>query len=662
MKKYTSLIGVLLFCFVGLSLSAKDDPPEWVKHRREARFADALYLQAVGQAELGKNSAEAMAQAELMAKNQIAEQLRVTIQSRLVTFKFEGQSGQDYREQTSEHMSSATQLTLSGLIIHDRFIDKKNKTCYALAILNRLVALKGLDQEIQVLMHDARSAREEAQQSLFSARPFQAVFNLRHAFHLIRAAEECQLIVPILKPPGSRAVNLPVTPTRAEILQQLNEAGEKLKINVQPLSFQIQNLSELPVKFTAILSYENNYLSEVPLQCSFVRGRGQAKIMGLTDSTGRTEFLVNELSSAAYGDYEIEVAPDISTLTITLDQPDHAAWNEALKHAFRPAKLSLNKLELDLEDYCAGAAEDLVNRISISNGLFKLLAGNLTYKETGASSSFVAYLKDKLASELALTNKIKLIAPDKIYQTIHQARETYRGVKRPDSPEILSELIDADGVLVGTYWDRQNELEFNLQIVERNSAATLSTCIMKLPKSLIPRELSILPANFTKFAQVNEFGNIEQSKDDLNVDVWTDRGNGAIYKKGDKLTVFVRASNDCYLYLIYHDADGNDILIYPNARQASNRILGGVIYQIPDARDTFDFKVQLPFGSELIKAVVANASLPELNGKILSNGLKLLSGSYKDHIVRLRGITLETGQYGYAEASCVLTTIDSIEK
>lgn len=657
MKKYLVLFLTLFSSIPCLSLSAKDDPPEWVKQRREARFADALYLQAVGQAELGKNSAEAMAQAEMVAKNQIAEQLRVTIQSRLITFKFEGLYGQSYQEQASEQMSTATQLTLAGLIIHDRFIDKKNKICYALAVLNRLAALKGIDQEMLMLMHDARSARNEAQHLLLSARPFQAVLNLRRAFHLIKAAEECQLIVPILKLPGSSAVNLPISPTRAEILQQLSEAGEKLKIAIQPTSFQIHTLSELPVRFSAILSYGDKYLDDFPLQCTFIRGHGQAKTMGLTDASGRSDIWVTNLSSAASGDYEIEVAPDISNLTIAFDQPDHATWNEALKHAFRPAKLSLKKLELDLNDYCAGAAEDLVNRISISNGLFKLIAGSLTYAETGASSDFVAYLKDKLTSELALTNKIQFIAPEKIVQTIRQARETYRGVKRPDSPEILAELIDADGVLVGTYWDRQNELECNLKIVERNSGAALSTAALKLPRSLIPRELSFLPANFARFSQVNELGNIEAPKDDLKVDVWTDRGNGAIYKRGDKLTVFVRASHDCYLYLIYHDADGNDILIYPNARQANNRILGGVIYQIPDARDTFDFKVQAPFGSELIKAVVADVALPELNGKVLSNGLKLLTGSFKDHLVRVRGITAQARQNGYAEATCVLTTM-----
>lgn len=120
----------------------------------------------------------------------------------------------------------------------------------------------------------------------------------------------------------------------------------------------------------------------------------------------------------------------------------------------------------------------------------------------------------------------------------------------------------------------------------------------------------------------------------------------------------MRATQDCHLYLIYHDASGKDVLIYPNARQANNRILGGVIYQIPDARDSFDFTVQKPFGSELLKAVVSKDVLPELPGRALPNGFKLLVGSYKENLVRLRGMALQARPQGYTEGSCVVTTAE----
>jgi hypothetical protein len=654
MKKYQLLYLILFLFFTYLPLSAKDDLPEWLKNRHDSRFPEALYLQAVGQAEIGKNTDESMAQAEIMAKSQLAEQLRVNIQSKLIILKFEDQSGPGYQEQVSEEILASTEIALSGLRIENNFVDKKKKICYALAILDRRTAVAGMVKEILMLKNGANGAIENSQSLMNTHKPFQAIFSIRRAYSLLVAAGERELILPILKTRNMDLDDLPSILTTEQVLKSLQEVGENIGITIQNPIHQIQGQSGLPLQTGAVLYYANQPLANVTLTCSFIGGRGNARILSPSDANGHFEIIVSELQSAANGDYQIEVMPDILNLLLTSEPGHNTVWNEALKHAFRPGNVSLKKLDLDLEDYCAGAVMELVNRLSVSNPSFKLIAGNLTYAETGASSDFVAYLKDKISGELALIPGIQLIAPDKIDQSLRQAKETYRGSKRPDNPEILAELIDADGVFVGSYWDRQDLLEFNLKIVARNSAATLSTAFIKLPKFLIPGEMTFLPANFATFNQAREFGNIKQSKNNLSVDVWVDRGDGAIYRCGDKLTVFVRASQDCYLYLIYHDADGNDILIYPNARQANNRILSGIIYQIPDARDTFDFKVQPPFGTELLKAIVSSEPLPDLAGKILSNGLKLLVGSYQDNLVKLRGITHPNN---YAEGSCVLTTI-----
>ncbi len=658
MKNFAILFLIQFLFSTSLSLSAKDDPPEWVKNRHDARFSDASYLQAVGQAEIGKSADEAMAQAELMAKNQIAEQLRINIKSKFTTIKFEDQSGAGYREQALEELQASTQIALSGLKIESRFIDRKKKSCYALAVLDRKIAAEGMRSEIVMLKNGAAGALENAQGLMQASKPIQTISGIRRSYNLIIAADERELVLPILKTRNFSLENLPALPTTEQVLKQLQEAGGNIKIEIEKPNVRIQSKIDLPYQVLGTIQYGNQSLAEMGLSCSFVRGRGNARVIRPSDVTGQFEMFIEELHSAPNGDYQIELRPDISNLLLPSEQVSSSVWNEALKNAFAPAKLSIKKIELDLEDHCASAAEQLAARLSVSKDGFRLIPGNMTYAETGASSDFVAYLKDKIAGELALINNVQLIAPDKIAQTIRQAKESYRGAKRPDSPEILAELIDADGVLVGTYWDRQSELEFNLKIVERNSAATLSTAMIKLPKHLIPREMSFLPANYTKFAQANDVGNVKPAKDDLKIDVWTDRGNGAIYKSGDKLIVYVRASHDCFLYLIYHDADGNDILIYPNARQANNRILGGVIYQIPDARDTFDFVVRPPYGSELIKAIIASDPMPDLSGRILANGLKLLTGSLKDNLVRLRGIHGRFRQSGYAEASCVLTTVE----
>jgi hypothetical protein len=543
------------------------------------------------------------------------------------------------------------------LQIADRYFDKRQKIYYALAVLDRSIAANAMRHEIETLNNNVADALQTAKMELDSNETLQAVFNTRRAFQLLQAAESRQQLLGVLK--ANRAEEISALPNIEQILKIVDSAVRSVWIEINAPSTVVQRENHLPLMIEAVARGGKRPLGNISLTCSFRKGRGNASVRGRTGGNGHTIIVVSELGPAPYGEYALEVRPDFSELLFNEEQPAARTWNLALQQALRPEIVSFKRLDSDLADYCAVTAVDLAKQLESDDGSFQLALGNITYAETGAASAFVAYFKEQLASELALQPTLKLIAPDKIESSIRNAKANYLGHKRPDQPEILAELIDANGILAGTYWERGDILEFNLQIIQRNSAAILAATTMKLPKSLMPAALPYLPTNyFTTFSEARQLDDIKATKDDLKVEVWSDRGDGAIYKAGERVTIFVRATQDSYLYLIYHDAGGNNILIYPNTRQANNRILGDVIYQIPDARDSFDFVVQKPFGSELIKAVVSKEPLPDLSGVILSNGLKLLSGSYKDNMARIRGLGLQARIPGYAEGSCVITTTE----
>jgi len=647
---------IILFSFI--HLYAGDNPPDWVRNGYKVQYNNSSFIQAIGQSSTEKSKKDdAYLRAETNAHNQVAQQLQISIASKSFTLKFEDRSGDIFQDQSSEELLETTNITLSGLKIEDRYFDKKNKICYALAILDKRIASKAIYNEILTLKNGANTSFESAKDLLSSYDPLKAIFNLRRTFSLLKAAEEREHILIVLKTPLIKLEATPSYPAKEQVLQFLNQIGETIHIEIDKASDIIKNRTELPYQVQATMFCENYPLENVTISCFFRKGRGELEVKGRTDKSGNVTILIKHLYSAPNGDYIIEVLPALSDLLFSSDQSDLKTWNISLKHAFRPAIFSLKRLDLDIDDYCSGLTENLVNKLQGNFKIFSLALGNITFTETGVSSEFISYLKDKISNELSLYPVIKLISPDKIGQSLLSAKDNYRGIKRPDMPEILAELIDSDGILVGNYWDRSNELEFNLQIIQRSSATVLSSANLKLHKSLIPAGMSYIPSNFNTFSQAQQLGNIEDKESKYNIDVWVDHGDGAIYHAGEKLNVFVRSSNDCYLYLIYHDADGNDIIIFPNTRQSNNRILGNVIYQIPDARDTFDFIVQPPFGSEFLKAVVSNESFPELKGEILPNGLKLLSGSFKENLVKLRGITLKDRLKNYAEGSCVITTL-----
>jgi len=649
---------LLILCCTFQQLYAGDDPPDWVKNGYKAKYNNSVYIQALGQSSTEKSKKdEAFLRAEANARNQIAQQLQIRIASQSFTLKFEDRSGDIFQDQSSEKLLETTNITLSGLRIDGKYFDKKNKTCYALAVLDKRIASKAMYNEILALKNGANKSFESAKDLLNNYNPFKAIFSVRRSFSLLQAAAEREHILTILKTPVVELEAIPLYPTKEQILQFLNQIGETIQIEVNKTSNIIKSRAELPYRIQVTMFCENHPLNNASLSCLFRKGKGKIEINGRTDRSGNVTLLIKDLYSASNGDYIIEVLPDLSDLLFLSDQSDLQTWNTALKQVFRPVIFSFKRLDLDIDDYCAGVTENLVNKLQENFKVFRLALGNITFTESGVSSEFISYLKNKISNELTFYPVIKLISPEKIGQSLLNAKENYRGIKRPDMPEILAELTDSDGILVGNYWDRFDALEFNLQIIQRSSATVLSSAHLKLPKSFIPTGMAYVPSNLNTFSQVNQLGNLEDQESKYNVDVWVDRGDGAIYHAGEKLNVFVRSSQDCYLYLIYHDADGNDILIFPNSRQSNNRILGNIIYQIPDARDTFDFVVQPPFGSELLKAVVSSEPLPELKGRILSNGLKLLSGSFKENLMKLRGITTKDRHKNYAEGSCVITTV-----
>ena len=91
--------------------------------------------------------------------------------------------------------------------------------------------------------------------------------------------------------------------------------------------------------------------------------------------------------------------------------------------------------------------------------------------------------------------------------------------------------------------------------------------------------------------------------DDLRIEVWNDRGNGAVYDAGAPVTIYFKSNYDCYLTLYNIDTEGWIHLLYPLGPHQSNFISGGVIYSIPDGWQGFQFVVNGPAGIEYIAAV-----------------------------------------------------------
>ena len=116
-------------------------------------------------------------------------------------------------------------------------------------------------------------------------------------------------------------------------------------------------------------------------------------------------------------------------------------------------------------------------------------------------------------------------------------------------------------------------------------------------------------AQTTRGAFVEGISN-ERSSFAVRVDVdRTDR----VYAKDDLLHVTVESSEDGYLYLLYRDAAGNVVVLFPNRFQKDNFIPKNETVTVPAPGSNFRIRMDAPFGGELLKAVVTKKPLTHID-------------------------------------------------
>jgi hypothetical protein len=90
----------------------------------------------------------------------------------------------------------------------------------------------------------------------------------------------------------------------------------------------------------------------------------------------------------------------------------------------------------------------------------------------------------------------------------------------------------------------------------------------------------------------------------LSVEVWTDKGNEAVYQPGEQLFVSVQSNLDAHLLLYEIDAEGRVTVLFP-IEGFEDIVEGGKPYDIPDAQTGLELVVQGPTGQGYVVAIVS---------------------------------------------------------
>ncbi len=143
---------------------------------------------------------------------------------------------------------------------------------------------------------------------------------------------------------------------------------------------------------------------------------------------------------------------------------------------------------------------------------------------------------------------------------------------------------------------------------------------------------------------------LSQSPNDekLNVQVWLNR-DPPIFQNQDTIHVSVETNKNCYLRLIYHDAEGKNVIIFPNYRYKDDKVKGGQVYLVPTK-----FIARPPFGDEQLIAFVSTEKFPDVSVSDRGDGLYLLNDSLSIFAKKFR----MNGIFGeYAERTITVKTV-----
>jgi hypothetical protein len=97
----------------------------------------------------------------------------------------------------------------------------------------------------------------------------------------------------------------------------------------------------------------------------------------------------------------------------------------------------------------------------------------------------------------------------------------------------------------------------------------------------------------------------------LSLEVWTDRGDDAVYQAGEAMQVKVRASDDAYLLVYEIDSNGLVSVLYP-WRRGSNLVEGHRTYRLPPDGSGYELAVEKSVGQGYIVAIASRRPFRDL--------------------------------------------------
>jgi hypothetical protein len=592
--------------------------PAWIAQPPQS---SGLFLYGVGIAHDTSDKAADRQRADDAARADIARQLRVTIDARLTTVATE-RSGKGVSYDTRQAIESSTTVTLEGVDIKERYYDKKHKTYYALARLNRQNAAEQVAAPVRLAARRARTLLEQADR-LASGDAFRALLAVTQAAEERASAKVEEGLYRALSSGSVDALleaegvsSSPFSPTSSDI-------GARIDALIASLAFidivgdrqtLLRGSVETPVTGRLVVRWKDAIIPAAgfPIRFDIDRGAGRVEQNGMTGPDGSFIFPIHRAVPAGEAHVELSARIDTAAVRARFSGSDAGAWLSRL--AGTRTRVLLLPGPFGFEDGVAEITGRLVRHLPEGASL---MVGRFTYEATRIAGPFTGPLRKHLIEELSASGRARVI--DRMAMTDNAGL-----LGDPNAMETLARAARVDAILWGEYHEAGDSLLIEARITGSDGVRLGSTRLAMrrdaIPVAARPPSLDAdIPAAPTKGIPVR---------------LWTDRGDGSLYMEGERLTVYLQTDTDCYLRLLYRQADGQVAQIFPNDLSGDERINAGKVYTIPDGNAAYTFVVRPPFGVEYLIALASPTPFPVIKGSAFQGGV-IIPGASREVVERL---------------------------
>ncbi|HOJ50469.1 MAG TPA: FlgO family outer membrane protein [Spirochaetota bacterium] len=230
---------------------------------------------------------------------------------------------------------------------------------------------------------------------------------------------------------------------------------------------------------------------------------------------------------------------------------------------------------------------------------------NITYKDIKLSSDFSVYITNIISNQIRNSKNFKEFSKKDLEKILEQQELNSSDLFNDKDKTKLGELKSVQAILTGEYIKAGDNILLFLRLVSIKTGTTIESGTFLVPKSKIPEGIEILPSNYN-VVKSNYLKDSNVYKGELSIKVWTQKGEGGFYKKGEYLKVFLKSNKNCYVRLFHVDVYGKKKLIFPNQFYPKDKkILGDKVYVIPDETMEFEFELGPPYGTEQIIALAS---------------------------------------------------------